>query len=99
LTILPTAAGRFHSLAGNYFLEGQIGQNVRDFFLKQTGDELDAISRHFGAADFPICDHIPRYGWVKVVQHGGEFLLADAVLMPKFANASPGEVLDFWFHT
>ncbi|MGB7770128.1 MAG: hypothetical protein WBN22_14930 [Verrucomicrobiia bacterium] len=92
------AAGRLHCLAGIYFLEGQVGQNVRNFYLKQIGDELDAISRHFGAADFPICDHIPRYGWVKGVQHGGEFLLADAVLMPKFANASPDEVLVF-IHT
>ena len=35
---------------------------MSEIFLKQIGDELDAISRHFGAADFPICDHMPRYG-------------------------------------
>jgi hypothetical protein len=95
LPISPTAAGRVHHLADNNFLEGQIGQNVRNFRLQRKGDKLEAIGWRISAASFPICDHIPRYRWVKGIQHSCKFRLTDAVLMPKSANASSNELSDF----
>jgi len=87
------AAGRVHDLAGNQPLEGQVGQNVRNFYPKRISDELDAIRRHVATAGFPICNYTARYRRTKGVKPSREFFLGNPLPFPNVADTSSDWIL------